>query len=55
MCSQGSNYQYANIGTDNSMVLTRQQAIIYTNDGSFINTYVHLSLNELKKFLMISR
>ena len=31
--SQGSNKQYSSIGSDNGLALTRQQAIIWTNDG----------------------
>ena len=31
--SQGVNKQYSSIGSDNGVVQTRQQAIIYTNDG----------------------
>ena len=30
--SQGSNWQYTSIGSDNGLVPTRQQAIIWTND-----------------------
>ena len=31
--SPGSNWQYASIGSDNGLALTRWQAIIWTNDG----------------------
>ena len=33
ICSQGSNSQYFSIGSDNGLAPTRQQAIIWTNDG----------------------
>ena len=33
VCSQWSNQQYSSIGSDNGFVPTRQQAIIWTNDG----------------------
>ena len=32
VCSEGSNQQYSSIGSDNGPALTRQQAIIWTND-----------------------
>ena len=31
--SRGSNEQYSSIGSDNGLVPTRQQAIIWTNDS----------------------
>ena len=31
VCSQGSNWQYVNIGSGNGMALNRQQAITQTN------------------------
>ena len=31
--SQGSNYQYSSIGSDNGLAPARRQAIIWTNDG----------------------
>ena len=31
--SQGSNQQYASIGSDDGLALNRRQAIIWTNDG----------------------
>ena len=31
--SQGSNYQYSRIGSDNGLAPTRRQAIIWTNNG----------------------
>ena len=33
ICSQGSNEQYSNIGSDNGLAPARRQAIILTNDG----------------------
>ena len=33
VCSQGSNQQYASIGSDNGLAPSRRQAIIWTNDG----------------------
>ena len=33
VCSQESNYQYSNIGSDNGSAPTRRQAIIWTNVG----------------------
>ena len=35
------NYQYFSIGSDNGLVPTRQQAIIWTNDGKIIDAYMH--------------
>ena len=32
VCSQGSNWQYASIGSDNGSAPNRRQAIIWTND-----------------------
>ena len=43
----GSNEQYCSIGSDDSLAPTRRQAIIWTSDGEFIDTYVSLGLNEL--------
>ena len=31
--SQGSNFQYASIGSDNGMMLNKQQVIIWTKGG----------------------
>ena len=43
-----SNKQYSSIGSDFGLSPARQQAIIWTNDGQFTDTYVHhSSLNEL--------
>ena len=33
VCSQGTNWQYSSIGSDNGLATTRWQAIILTNDG----------------------
>ena len=33
VCSQGSNYQYYIIGSDNGLLPVRRQAIIWANDG----------------------
>ena len=40
----GSNEQYSSIGSDNGLAPTRQQAIIWANDGYFTDTYMSLSL-----------
>ena len=41
--SQMSNLQYSNIGSDNGLVPTRQQAIIWTNDDYFTDAYMRHS------------
>ena len=48
--SEGSNWQYANIGSDNVLSPTRQQTIIMrTNDGqTHWSIYASLSLSELR-------
>ena len=33
ICSEGSNQQYFNIGSDKSFALVRRQVIACTNDG----------------------
>ena len=33
MCLEGSNEQYSIIGSDNGLVQTMRQAIIWANDG----------------------
>ena len=41
---------FSSIGSDNGLALTRQQAIIWTNDGKFTDgwrIYASLGLNEL--------
>ena len=40
VCSQGSIKQYPSIGSDHGLALTRQQAIIWTNDGRFSDAYI---------------
>ena len=43
-----SNWQYINIGSDNGLMPTRQQAIIWTNGGMFYwHIYASLDFNEL--------
>ena len=40
----GNNKRYFSIGSDNGLAPTRQQAIIWTNDGKFIDAYMgHLA------------
>ena len=47
--SYGSNQQYSNIGSDDGLVPTRRQAIIWTNDGTcYQRIYASLGLKELK-------
>ena len=48
ICSQGSNWQYASIGSDNGLAPNRRQAIIWTNAG-LVHwcIYVSLGFNEL--------
>ena len=43
VCSQGSNEEYPNIGSDNGLAPTRRQAIIWTNDGNFTDAYMRHS------------
>ena len=33
MCSEGSNWHYSIIGSDNGLAPTRRQAMIWANDG----------------------
>ena len=48
ICSQGSNWQYANIGSDNGLAPNRRQAIIWSNGGlGCRRIYASLGLNEL--------
>ena len=49
ICFKRSNQQYSSIGSDNGLVPTRRQAIIWTNDGLITNAHVSLGLNELTK------
>ena len=45
-----SKKQYSSIGSDNGLVPTRRQAIIWTNDGlSYWRIYASLGLNELMR------
>ena len=49
VCSQESNLQYSSISSDNGLMPNRQQAIIWTNEGSGLwCIYTSLGLNELK-------
>ena len=43
--------QYSSFGSDSCLASTRRQAIIWTNDGWFIDAYVYvpLGLNDLKE------
>ena len=43
VCSQGSNQQYPGIGSDNGLVPTSGQAIIWANDGYFTDAYMRHS------------
>ena len=43
VCSWGSNKQYSSRGSDNGLAPTRWQAIIWTSDGYFTNTYMRHS------------
>ena len=43
VCSQGSNYQYSSIGSENGLAPARRQAIIWTNDGYFTDAYTRQS------------
>ena len=38
----GSNEQYSSTGSDNGLAPARQQAIIWTNDGKFIDAYIYM-------------
>ena len=49
VCSQGSNYEHSSIGSDNGLVLARQQVIIWNNDGKFTDTYMCHSASMSKK------
>ena len=41
VCSYVSDEQYSSTGSDDGLTPTRQQAIIWTNDGYYIDTYMH--------------
>ena len=43
VCSLGSSQQYSSVGLDNGLARTRLQAIIWTNDGYFTETYMRHS------------
>ena len=44
ICYLGFNWQYGSIGSDNGLAVTRQQAIIWTNDCQFTDAYMrHLA------------
>ena len=38
--SQRSSQQYSSIGLDDGLALVRPQAIVWTNDGEFIDAYM---------------
>ena len=44
----------SNIGSDNGLLPSRHQAIIWTNDGYFTNIYMSLSLSELMLWCSLS-
>ena len=47
--SQGPNEQYSSIGSDNGLASTKRQAIMWTNDEYFADSYIrHLVLNGLR-------
>ena len=51
--SQGSNYEYAIIGSDDGLTPCRRQAIIWTNDGlGWWHICASLGLNELTMSIM---
>ena len=43
--SNGPEKQYSNIGSDNGLAPTRQQVIIWTNDGKCTDAYMHHSVS----------
>ena len=43
LCSKGCIQQYSGVGSDNSLGPTRQQTIIWTNDGKITDAYMRLS------------
>ena len=48
VCSQGSIWQYASVGSDNGFAPIWRQAIIWTNDGQvYWRIYASLGLGEL--------
>ena len=49
VCSQGSNWQYSKIGSDNGLAPNKRQAIIWTNDALGCRRInASLGLNELR-------
>ena len=40
MCSPVSDLQYSSIGSDNDLSPARRQAIVWSSDGSFTDTYM---------------
>ena len=53
VCSQGSNSQYASIGSDNALVPNRRQTIIWTNDDlGYQYMYASLGLNGINEWCM---
>ena len=50
ICSFGSNWWYGRTGSDNGLALSRQQAIIWTNDGKlYWCIYAPIGLNVLSQ------
>ena len=45
--SQGSDWQYSSIGSDDGWALTKRQAFIWINDRKFTDAYAALGPNEL--------
>ena len=46
-CSQMSNWQYPDIGSDKGLVTSRRHAVIWINDGLvYSRIYVSLDVNE---------
>ena len=43
ICSQGSNYKYISIGSDDGLVLTKLLAILWTNGGWLTVAYMRHS------------
>ena len=52
VCFKGSDWQYSIIGSENGLVPSRWQAIIWTNDDKFTDAYALLGLNELSHKLI---
>ena len=47
ICSQGSNYQYARIDSDNGLVPNRLQAITRTNAADPVLWCIYVALGEM--------